>query len=69
MYRWVRPRIAVPMHGESRHLIEHAEFARKAGAAEVMIVTNGDCLRIAPGKRQDRRPRAKSAGSGSTARG
>jgi ribonuclease J len=49
MYHWVRPRIAVPMHGESRHLIEHADFARKAGAPEVMIVTNGDCLQIAPG--------------------
>lgn len=50
MYHWVRPRIAVPMHGESRHLIEHADFARKAGAPEVVIVTNGDCLRIAPDK-------------------
>ncbi len=49
MYHWVRPHIAVPMHGESRHLIEHAEFARAAGVAEVLTVTNGDCLQIAPG--------------------
>ena len=49
MYEWVRPRIAVPMHGESRHLIEHTAFARAAGVPEVVMVTNGDCLRIAPG--------------------
>lgn len=49
MYRWVRPRIAVPMHGEPRHLIEHAEFARKAGVPEVVTVGNGDCLQLAPG--------------------
>lgn len=41
MYEWVRPRIAVPMHGESRHLIEHTSFARNAGVPEVVMVTNG----------------------------
>lgn len=49
MYQWVRPRIAVPMHGESRHLIEHTAFAKQAGVPEVVMVTNGDCLQIAPG--------------------
>ncbi|HET9159283.1 MAG TPA: ribonuclease J, partial [Caulobacteraceae bacterium] len=28
MYRWARPEIAVPTHGERRHLVEHAAFAR-----------------------------------------
>ena len=28
MYRWARPQIAVPTHGERRHLLEHAAFAR-----------------------------------------
>ena len=23
MYQWVRPRVAVPVHGEARHLFEH----------------------------------------------
>ena len=31
MYGWVRPRIAIPMHGEARHLPEHAKLARAAG--------------------------------------
>ena len=29
MYAWVRPRIAVPAHGEPLHLTEHADFARR----------------------------------------
>ena len=33
MYAWVRPRIAIPMHGEPRHLAEHAKLARAAGVA------------------------------------
>ncbi len=31
MYGWVRPRVAIPMHGEARHLAEHAKLARAAG--------------------------------------
>ena len=31
MYGWVKPRIAIPMHGEARHLAEHAKLARAAG--------------------------------------
>ena len=31
MYAWVKPRIAIPMHGEARHLAEHAKLARAAG--------------------------------------
>jgi len=49
MYAWVRPRIAVPVHGEARHLIEHARFARSCQVREAVVVTNGDVLRLAPG--------------------
>ncbi|WP_304170160.1 ribonuclease J, partial [Phenylobacterium aquaticum] len=28
MYSWARPEIAVPTHGERRHLLEHAAFAK-----------------------------------------
>ncbi|MEZ5928676.1 MAG: MBL fold metallo-hydrolase RNA specificity domain-containing protein [Parvularculaceae bacterium] len=31
MYEWARPRYAVPVHGETRHLEEHAEFALTLG--------------------------------------
>ncbi len=49
MYAWVRPQIAVPVHGEARHLIEHARFARACQVREAVVVTNGDILRLAPG--------------------
>ncbi|MGI9436259.1 MAG: ribonuclease J [Geminicoccaceae bacterium] len=50
MYRWIKPKIAVPVHGEARHLHEHAAFARKLGVAETVDVRNGDLVRLAPGE-------------------
>jgi len=49
MYQWVRPRIAIPVHGEALHLREHADLARRAGVAEVIICQDGDLVRLAPG--------------------
>ena len=49
MYQWVRPRIAVPVHGEARHLVEHARFARSLQVPHPVLVENGDLLRLAPG--------------------
>jgi ribonuclease J len=48
MYAWVRPKIAIPMHGEARHLTEHAKLARAAGVKEVFAVRNGDIVKLAP---------------------
>jgi ribonuclease J len=49
MYAWVRPRIAVPAHGEPLHLSEHAAFARAQGAPQVLRAFDGDLIRLAPG--------------------
>jgi ribonuclease J len=49
LYSLVRPRIAVPVHGESRHLLEHAQLARDCQVPLTMVVGNGDMLRLAPG--------------------
>lgn len=49
LYAWLRPRIAIPMHGEARHLQAHAELAREAGVAEVQVAYNGEIVRLAPG--------------------
>lgn len=49
MYRWIRPRIAVPVHGEARHVREHAAFARSLQVPEAVEVQNGDLLQLAPG--------------------
>jgi ribonuclease J len=48
MYRWVRPRIAVPVHGEARHLHAHQRLAEALGVPKVVMIENGDLLRIAP---------------------
>jgi ribonuclease J len=52
MYGWVKPRIAIPMHGEARHLTEHAKLARDAGVANVLTIRNGEVVRLAPGTAQ-----------------
>ncbi len=49
MYGWIRPRIAVPAHGEPLHLSEHAAFAVAQGAPQVLRAFNGDLIRLAPG--------------------
>jgi ribonuclease J len=49
MYRWARPRIAVPVHGEHRHLVAHAELAKQLQVPEPVRIYNGDMLRLWPG--------------------
>ncbi|HEX3499841.1 MAG TPA: ribonuclease J [Stellaceae bacterium] len=49
MYQMVRPRIAVPVHGEVRHLMAHAQLARDCQVAETVIAENGAMVRLAPG--------------------
>ncbi|MHA1538352.1 MAG: ribonuclease J [Alphaproteobacteria bacterium] len=50
MYQLVRPRIAVPVHGETRHLIEHTKLALTCQVPEAVTVANGDAVRLAPGR-------------------
>jgi ribonuclease J len=49
LYRWVKPKIAIPMHGEGRHLEAHARLAEKLGVSEVIRARNGTMVRLAPG--------------------
>jgi ribonuclease J len=50
MYAWARPEIAVPTHGERRHLLEHAAFARDLQVPQTVTPRNGDMVRLAPGR-------------------
>jgi ribonuclease J len=50
MYQWARPKIAVPTHGERRHLLEHVNLARDLQVAEQVAPRNGDMVRLAPGR-------------------
>lgn len=49
MYNWVRPQIVVPVHGEARHLAEHARLALSHGVPNAVVQENGDVIRLAPG--------------------
>lgn len=48
-YQWLRPKIAVPAHGEEIHLTEHAQFALRNGAGRVVKAHDGDVVLLAPG--------------------
>ncbi|MDK2755161.1 MAG: ribonuclease J [Blastomonas fulva] len=50
MYRWIRPQILVPVHGEMRHMTEQARFGTEQGIPSVVVQKNGDMVRLAPGK-------------------
>jgi ribonuclease J len=47
MYQMVRPKIAVPVHGEARHLIAHADLAGECQVAQPLVIQNGDMVRLA----------------------
>ncbi len=49
LYGWVKPDIAIPMHGEGRHLEAHAKLAERLGVKDVVRARNGDMVRLAPG--------------------
>ena len=48
MYRWIRPQILVPVHGEIRHMREQARFGLSQGIPHAVIQRNGDLIRLAP---------------------
>lgn len=68
MYRWIRPQIAIPVHGEARHLRRHAQFARELGVPQALAPRNGDIIRLAPGPAEivDRAPSGRLVLDGST---
>ncbi|PCJ71211.1 MAG: MBL fold metallo-hydrolase [Rhodobiaceae bacterium] len=50
MYGWIRPEVSVPVHGEARHLREHAALAKELQVPQSLILKNGDMVRLAPGR-------------------
>jgi ribonuclease J len=46
MYEWARPKVAIPVHGEARHLIEHAAYAKELGVPSAVIPHNGSLIAI-----------------------
>ena len=50
IYRWLRPEILVPVHGEIRHMHEQARLGTSTGIPHAVFQKNGDVVRLAPGK-------------------
>ena len=48
MYEWIRPEIAIPVHGERRHMEAHAALALENGVPRAMVPINGSAIRLAP---------------------
>ena len=48
MYQMVRPRVAIPVHGEARHLIAHAQLAQECQVQQPLVIQNGDMVRLTP---------------------
>jgi ribonuclease J len=51
LYRLVKPRYAVPTHGEWRHLSAHAALAQEAGARPILL-EDGDILSLSSANAQ-----------------
>ena len=48
MYKWIRPEIILPVHGELRHMAEQARFAKAQGISKGIVQSNGTVVRLAP---------------------
>jgi ribonuclease J len=48
MYKWIRPEMLIPVHGERRHMAEQARFGLSEGVPRAIVQSNGDVVRLAP---------------------
>ena len=49
MYKWVKPRCIIPVHGEHRHMKEHVAFAKEMQVPKTLLIENGDIIKLLPG--------------------
>ena len=49
MYDLIRPKTVIPVHGEARHLVAHAELAKSLGVDHALVIENGMMVQLAPG--------------------
>ena len=49
MYKLVKPKSIIPVHGEHRHMIEHINFAKEMQVLHPVQVENGDIVQLYPG--------------------
>jgi ribonuclease J len=49
MYKWVKPKSVIPVHGEHRHMQEHVTFAKEMQVPKTLLIENGDIIKLLPG--------------------
>ncbi|MGD1869924.1 MAG: ribonuclease J [Neomegalonema sp.] len=52
LHELLKPQITIPVHGEYRHLVEHARMALEWGAGASQVAPNGAMVRLAGGNTQ-----------------
>jgi ribonuclease J len=50
MYKWVKPKSIIPVHGEHRHMQEHVKFAKEMQVSKTLLIENGDIIKLLPGE-------------------
>ena len=50
MYKWVKPKSVIPVHGEHRHMQEHVNFAKEMQVPKTLLIENGDVIKLLPGE-------------------
>jgi ribonuclease J len=50
MYKWLRPRSFIPIHGDPCMLYAHEKFAKANGIEETVIAESGDVISLVDGK-------------------
>lgn len=48
LYHWVKPHLAVPVHGEARHQTAHVKLAESCGIEHAIIPTDGQIIALGP---------------------
>ena len=51
MYKWIKPKSLIPVHGEHRHMKEQINFANEMKIPHPVQVENGDVVKIYPGEK------------------
>ena len=53
MYKWIKPKSIIPVHGEHRHMKEQVNFAKEMNVQFQILVENGDIVKIYPDKKPE----------------
>lgn len=50
MYKMIKPKIAIPVHGEVLHTFEHVDFAKEMGVEKAFRIDNGQVVQLDTGE-------------------